>query len=279
MQFWAKISSKKIIFYSRECLEREGLLSEPEKMRQNYQMYQRNVQLDPEKIRKLEEKGIEVLRKDFLALNATWHWFTGYSNMDAFRFKPEAQQKVIEKGYFGVNLTEEEIIEDKEATKASETGLPDLSKFDPSKTLFIVSCTYNKIWKNDRTAPDFIPARYAYKGKKFLKFLKWTEENEIERKGFFWVILSGKYGFIEPWHPISRYDINIANPTDYPISDKTLRNQVKQKRWWRDQTGKLVTKKLADFQDIIGVNCNSTYREKIKVCFCGAEIRYVKLQK
>lgn len=155
-------------------------------------------------------------------------------------------------------VIEEKIIED----------LPDISKLDPENTLFIVSCTPKKIWDSDPTAPDFVPARYAYKGERFLKFLNWAEENEIERKGFFWVILSGKYGFIEPWHPISRYDVNLSDPNHYhPISDETLKNQVKQKRWWRDNKGTIIEVELSRFTNIICVNCSSTYLSKIKMCF------------
>ena len=148
---------------------------------------------------------------------------------------------------------------------------------DLSNTLFIVSCTQKKIWERDPTAPDFVPARYAYKGTGFLKFLKWAEENEIEKKGFYWVILSGKYGFIEPWHPISRYDVYLSNPTHYPISDETFRNQVKQRRWWRNKDGILVEIKLADFNNIICVNCDSTYLSKIKMCFPRVYLRNINM--
>jgi len=51
-------------------------------------------------------------------------------------------------------------------------GLRDVLKLDPANTLFIISCTPDKIWKNDPTAPDFVPAKYAYKKNKFLKFLR-----------------------------------------------------------------------------------------------------------
>jgi cytoplasmic iron level regulating protein YaaA (DUF328/UPF0246 family) len=78
----------------------------------------------------------------------------------------------------------------------------------PSETLLIVPCTKDKIWDYDFETPDYVPARCAYKGRSFLSFLNWLEERKIESKGYFWIILSGKYGFIEPWHPISRYDVN-----------------------------------------------------------------------
>ena len=172
-------------------------------------------------------------------------------------------------------------LEEKKATKISVKelidSLPDISNLDPSNTLFIVSCTPDKIWEYGPTAPDFVPARYAYKGKRFLKFLKWAEENEIEKKGFYWVVLSGKYGFVEPWHPISRYDVNLSNPNHYPISDETLRKQVSQRRWWRNKDGTLVEIKLADFTNIICVNCSSTYLNKIKMCFPQINLRNINM--
>ena len=167
------------------------------------------------------------------------------------------------------NLEEKKVI--KITKEKPLEGLPDNPKLEPANTLFIVSCTPDKIWKNDPTAPDFVPARYAYKKNKFLKFLRWVEENEIERKGFFWVILSGKYGFIEPWHPVSRYDINLSEPSHYPISDETLQNQVNQERWWRNNNGMIVKIRIIDFKNIIRINCRSTYRDKIEMCLPNAQ--------
>ena len=90
------------------------------------------------------------------------------------------------------------------------TSPDEILTYPPQNTLIVVSCTKTKVWDIDPTAPDFVPAKCAYKGRKFLKFLRWVEEKKIEKQGFFWVILSGKYGFIEPWHPISRYDVHIG---------------------------------------------------------------------
>jgi len=173
-------------------------------------------------------------------------------------------------------------LKEKKTTETAEEklieSLPDISKLDPSNTLFIVSCTRDKIWNYDPTAPDFVPAKCAYKGRKFLKFLRWAEENEIEKKGFYWVILSGKYGFIDPWHPISKYNVNISDPNHYPVSDDTLRNQVNQQRWRRNKDGTLVKIKLADFKNIICINCSSTYLNKIKMCFPQTNLRNINME-
>jgi len=150
-----------------------------------------------------------------------------------------------------------------------------LSELVPSDTLLIVSCTRKKIWDYDYTAPDFVPARYVYKGTGFIKFLSWLENDEIELKGFFWIILSGKYGFIEPWHPISRYDVNLNDLDSYPISDETLKNQVKQKRWWRNKSGELIEVRIMDFHNLIWINLSGKYGEKVMMCLPEAKVKQV----
>ena len=151
----------------------------------------------------------------------------------------------------------------------------DLSKLVPSDTLLIVSCTKKKIWDYNYTAPDFVPARYVYKGTGFINVLSWLENYEIESKGFFWIILSGKYGFIEPWHPISRYDVNLSNLDSYPISDETLKNQVKQKKLWRNKNGELIEVRIIDFHNLILINLSGKYCEKVMMCLPKAKVKQV----
>lgn len=63
-----------------------------------------------------------------------------------------------------------------------------LAEFDPAKTLIVVGCTKTKAWESSPSAPDFIPARYAYKGQGFVQFLIWAESPTIqfEKRGFRW---------------------------------------------------------------------------------------------
>ncbi|MDD8019575.1 MAG: tetratricopeptide repeat protein [Acidobacteriota bacterium] len=142
-------------------------------------------------------------------------------------------------------------------------SLPEILKFEPVETLLIVSGTRDKVWNVDPTAPDFVPARYVYRGKKFHDFLAWAEDNKIENKGFFWMILSGKYGFTEPWAPIARYDVNLSDQRDFPISTETLKNQARQKRWWRNERGVLTEKRMTDVKSLILINCSSSYKDRI----------------
>jgi len=110
----------------------------------------------------------------------------------------------------------------------------DLMRHDPRETLFIVACTKNKIWDEDPHAPTYVPARYAYRGESFREFTTWLEENEAESKGFRWLILSAKHGYIEPWHPIGNYDVTFNDETTGPISDDTLHSQVMYQKRWSD---------------------------------------------
>ena len=87
--------------------------------------------------------------------------------------------------------------------------------------LYVVMCTKNKIWDKKSSTAKYIPAREAYTGESFKKWLR-----KQESKTYPWLILSARYGFIEPDHPIPCYDVSFTLPGTGPISDETLRNQV-----------------------------------------------------
>jgi len=88
------------------------------------------------------------------------------------------------------------------------------------------------------------------------------------------MILSGKYGFVEPWHPISRYDININDSSSYSISTESLINQIYQTRWWKVNSGSEREIILSNFRHIICINCSDQYANKIKSCFHHAKIEF-----
>ena len=143
----------------------------------------------------------------------------------------------------------------------------DLSQFDPKTTLFVVGCTKRKIWDEYPNAPFYVPARYAYLGSSFIKIRQWLETDRIELKGFRWLILSAKYGYIEPWHPIGKYDVTFNDDNTGPISDHTLYSQVMHQRRWRDTTP------LKNFKTVICF-VSQIYLEKVKNSFrdTGAQV-------
>jgi len=95
-------------------------------------------------------------------------------------------------------------------------------------TLVIISCSARKIWDKD---PQHGPvtAKEAYIGPLFKLARKY-----VERKGYDWIILSAKYGFIEPDYIIpENYNVTFKDPKTKPISLDTLRRQVKEKKLYR----------------------------------------------
>jgi hypothetical protein len=90
-----------------------------------------------------------------------------------------------------------------------------------TKTVFVVACSKSKIWDTDPLAPPFVPARYAYRGERFLEW-----RNRLEASGAMWLILSARYGFIEPDQPISNYDVTFSDAGTGPLSSESLRGQA-----------------------------------------------------
>ncbi len=147
-----------------------------------------------------------------------------------------------------------------------------LSEFDPSTTLFMVSSSTQKIWDLIPNAPKHVTSRFAFRGKKFTDFIKWAEEEKIEKKDFFWTILSGKYGLIKPWDNITNYDGKNEDPGIISVADKDLLNQLNEKRFWANSDGKIVDVRIIDFRHIICVNCSGLQLEKIKNCCPHSQI-------
>jgi hypothetical protein len=94
--------------------------------------------------------------------------------------------------------------------------------------LFIVSCTGDKIWQENPNADRYVPAKDAYTGETVRSWLANPLSSEKR-----WLILSAKYGFIEPDHPICDYNVTFNDEKTGPVSDETLRNQVLYQYRWR----------------------------------------------
>ena len=90
--------------------------------------------------------------------------------------------------------------------------------------LVIVSCGKRKIWDTKPlTGPT--KANDAYRGVPF------SVNREYARKfSDRWVLLSAKYGFIDPNFEIpGNYNVTFKDPSTNPISVSQLKNQIKQK--------------------------------------------------
>ena len=97
MWYWAEINlPQKITFYTESKLQEKGILDELEQMRSNFRDFQQPINITPEQSNVLREKGVNVLKRNFLALHGTWHWFRGNANMDAFQLAAEKEQQLNE---------------------------------------------------------------------------------------------------------------------------------------------------------------------------------------
>jgi len=91
------------------------------------------------------------------------------------------------------------------------------------KTLVIVPCGKSKIWKKH---PNKGPteSRMVYTGTPFILNKRYAEYFETD-----WVILSAKYGFIEPDIRIPEdYNVTFNDPKTNPITIQELENQAKE---------------------------------------------------
>ena len=90
--------------------------------------------------------------------------------------------------------------------------------------LVVVSCGMRKIWDANPSAGP-TPARDAYVGAPF-KVNREYAEKFADR----WVILSAKYGFIDPDFIIpENYNVTFKRPETHPISVDDLRRQIIEK--------------------------------------------------
>src|SRR5262249_36348470 len=119
-----------------------------------------------------------------------------------------------------------------------------------SVTLVIVPCGQSKIW--DRK-PDCGPVRAcdAYTGPPFRLNCEYAR-----RFGDRWLILSAKYGFVEPQSIIpGPYNVSFKRHASQPVSHEKLRRQVEAMQ-------------LADNSTIIGLG-GKDYRAAVLTAFDG----------
>ena len=111
-------------------------------------------------------------------------------------------------------------------------------------TLVIVSCGASKIWdKNPLAGPT--PAKDAYIGPLFK-----LNREYAERFSDRWMILSAKYGFIDPDFIIpENYNVTFKDPKTNPVSLNILREQVHE--MGLDKFDKIIVLGGKDYVDVI----------------------------
>lgn len=126
---------------------------------------------------------------------------------------------------------------------------------DIMKTLIIVPCGKSKVWDKNPEL-EFVKASEAYTS----TFFRLNREY-AETFGDRWIILSAKYGFINPETMIENYDVSFNNQRSNPISTKILKEQIKNLE-------------LSSFNRIIGLG-GKEYRTKILEAFENSQIQVV----
>src|SRR5260370_33801740 len=119
-------------------------------------------------------------------------------------------------------------------------------------TLVIVPCGKSKIWdRKPGIGPT--PARDAYTGNPFK-----LNREYAEVVGGKWIILSAKYGFIQPEFRIENYNVTFNKKSSMPVSMSTLQAQIHANRLW-------------DF-DMIVVLGGKQYRTVVEKAFSGLSV-------
>ncbi|MGV8150080.1 MAG: DUF6884 domain-containing protein, partial [Alkaliphilus sp.] len=117
------------------------------------------------------------------------------------------------------------------------------------KKLIIVQCGQKKIWDNNPNLGD-LEANKAYISQYFK-----LNRGYAEKFGDSWLILSAKYGFIDPGQKINNYNLSFKKKSSYPISDDELTSQVN-------------SKKLREYDTVVVLG-GEEYYQKVKIAFAN----------
>ena len=120
-------------------------------------------------------------------------------------------------------------------------------------TLVLVACGQKKIWSKQPQI-GAVPAKDAYIGPVFS-----AERRVAEAWGLPWMILSAKYGFLDPTEQIRDYNVTFLKPRTNPISAAALRTQVRGLG-------------LDELQEV-RVLGGSRYAQAARVAFAGTKVR------
>ena len=171
-----------------------------------------------------------------------------------------------------------------ESKLGQDMSLETTEKAETPEVLVVVCCTKKKIWNEISYPPGrfYVPAQFAYRGPEFQRWM--TEDRFVAGRiaeGFRWVILSAKYGFIEPLHPIGNYDVAFEDergqPLNGPITEESLHAQAtEQTRQWEDG----FEAKLSDFKKVVlHGNCRRKYAEYVTRIFGSKVVSWSEFAK
>jgi len=90
------------------------------------------------------------------------------------------------------------------------------------KQIIILACSKRKIWDKDNSKKK-VEAKNAYLGSVFLYGKKYAEKNKLP-----YLIISAKYGLLNPNRFIEKYDKKLSNKRDVLQIKNKFRNQIKE---------------------------------------------------
>ena len=121
-------------------------------------------------------------------------------------------------------------------------------------TLVVVPCGKRKIWDRNPTAGP-TKAKDAYIGAPFK-----VNREYAEKYGDRWIILSAKYGFIDPYFMIPRnYNVTFKDASTDPIGVMKLKEQI--------------THKTLDTFDTVVVLGGLDYADVVSLAFSDIEVK------
>jgi N-glycosylase/DNA lyase len=134
---------------------------------------------------------------------------------------------------------------------------PERSETAPAQgsVLHIIECSKRKVWDMAAPTPRFVPARQAYLGDAIRSWLA-DPRASTER----WLILSARYGFIDPDQPVENYDVTFKLPSTGPIPDDALAAQVRYQVRWADAVP------IRQFSTVV-VHGHRDYFDRVRAAF------------
>lgn len=133
-------------------------------------------------------------------------------------------------------------------------------------TLIVVPCGKRKIWDMYPSVGP-VKAEDVYIGAPFK-----VNREYAEKYGSRWVVLSAKYGFIDPDFIIPKdYDVTFKDSSTNPISIRELKEQIKQKAL--DSHDNVVALGGRDYADVV-YNAFGGLKVSVKAPVAGLQLGY-----
>jgi N-glycosylase/DNA lyase len=113
------------------------------------------------------------------------------------------------------------------------------------------------------STPRFVPARQAYLGD---AMMAWLADPRASKER--WLVLSARYGFIDPDQPIENYDVTFKDSKTGPITVDALAAQVRYQVRWADRVP------FGHFSRVV-VHGHKDYLDRVRAAFSATGTQVV----